>query len=260
MSARVRRTPRRRAAWAIVPLATLVGAAAGYGVGVVADAEVTATVTGAVVGLVLGAMLLFVWLRTHPRVTGPGDAYKLTGIPTTALDDISSETATSLLQRWLTLSASPLVRVAIVPATPELGSLAGDTAAWLHGLQAEGASDSGSRREAATVGGDPAATRAPWRSRWSTRPAKPSPRLVMLATGIKDPELVHEDLVVMLAEDGMMSRDLTEAADRLEMLGRRPEWMLVVRSPAAAQKRFGAKATNGARPHGARAARAATRT
>ena len=53
----------------------------------------------------------------------------------------------------------------------------------------------------------------------------------MLATGLADPELVHEDLVVMLAEDGMMSRDLTDAADRLEMLGRRPEWMLVVRSP-----------------------------
>ena len=92
-------------------------------------------------------MLLFVWLRTHPRVSGPGDAYKLTGIPTTALDDISEETATGLLRRWLTLSASPLVRVAIVPATPELADLAGDTAAWLHGLQAEGAIDPASRRE-----------------------------------------------------------------------------------------------------------------
>ena len=71
----------------------------------------------------------------------------------------------------------------------------------------------------------------------------------MLATGLADPDLVHEDLVVMLAEDGMMSRKLSDAADRLEMLGRRPEWMLVVRSPAAARKRFGAKATNGdARP------------
>jgi hypothetical protein len=82
----------------------------------------------------------------------------------------------------------------------------------------------------------------------------------MLATGLADPELVREDLVVMLAEDGMMSRSLTDAADRLETLGRRPEWMLVVRSPAAAQKRFGAKATNGARPAGARPAPASPRT
>ncbi len=260
-----RRAIRPRASWAIVPLAVLVGAGAGYGVGVAADAEPAAAAIGAAAGLLLGGLILFAWLRTHPRVLGPGGAYKLTGIPTTALDDISREAASGLLRRWLALSASPLVRVAIVPATPDLAHLAGDTAAWLHGLQADGASEPASPRKAATVGsagsGDPsAAPRTQWKSRWSTREPKPSPRLVMLATGLKDPELVHEDLVVMLAEDGMTSRGLTDAADRLETLGRRPEWMLVVRSPVAAQKRFGAKATNGARPAGARAARAAPRT
>ncbi len=257
-----RRAIRPRASWAIVPLAVLVGAGAGYGVGVAADTDrVGATAIGAAVGLLAGAVFLFAWLQTHPRVSGPGGAYKLTGIPTTGLDDIGKEEAAGLLRRWLALSAGPLVRVAIVPATPALADLAGATASWLHGLQAEGASEPASRLEGTTVGpSGEAAPRTQWRSRWSTRAPKPSPRLVMLATGLADPDLVHEDLVVMLAEDGMMSRKLSDAADRLEMLGRRPEWMLVVRSPAAARKRFGAKATNGARPAGARPAPATPRT
>ena len=77
---------------------------------------------------------------------------------------------------------------------------------------------------------------------------KPAPRLVMLATGLADPELLEEDLVVMLAQDGMMSRQLSERADRLENLGCRPEWMLLVRSPAVARKRFGSRPKNGTAP------------
>ena len=94
-----RRAIRPRASWAIVPLAVLVGAGAGYGVGVAADTDkVGATAIGAAVGLLAGAVFLFAWLQTHPRVSGPGGAYKLTGIPTTGLDDISKETAAGLLQ------------------------------------------------------------------------------------------------------------------------------------------------------------------
>ncbi len=135
--------PKPSFSWAIVPLAVLVGAGAGYAAGVAADAEEVATVTGAAVGLALGLASLLLWLRAHPRVRGTGGAYKLTGIPTSALDDITNEAAAGLLRRWLTLSTGSLVRVAIVPASPDLAGLAGDTAAWLHGLQAEASADTG---------------------------------------------------------------------------------------------------------------------
>jgi hypothetical protein len=272
--------PRPGLSWLVVPLGILVGAGAGYGLGVVAGAEVEATATGAAVGLALGTMALLLWRRAHPRVRGTGGAYKLTGIPTSALDDISKEAAAELLRRWLTLAPGRLVRVAIVPASPKLTQLAGDIAAWLHGLQAEAAGGhplNGSapqpapRREAvpalSTEGQDPSApTRPQWRSRWSPRGPYPSPaapaggqrdgtgepepaqRLVTLDTGLTDPELLHENLVVLLAEDGMMSRELTDHADRLENLGCRPEWMLLTRSPDAAHKRLGPQAGNGAGP------------
>jgi len=272
--------PKPSFSWAIVPLAVLVGAGAGYGAGVAADAEDVGTVTGAVVGLALGLASLVLWLRAHPRVRGTGGAYKLTGIPTSALDDITDEAAEGLLRRWLTLSTGSLVRVAIVPASADLADLAGDTAAWLHGLQAEASggnrlNGSAPEQEAPVEAvpahaGDPlAAPRPQWRSRWSpkgprpaaTAPAeghtngaaervepKPAPRLVMLATGLADPELLEEDLVVMLAQDGMMSHDLSERADRLENLGCRPEWMLLVRSPAAVRKHVGRRAENGSAP------------
>ncbi len=85
--------PKPSFSWAIVPLAVLVGAGAGYGAGVAAGAETVGTVTGAAVGLALGVASLLLWLRAHPRVRGTGGAYKLTGIPTSALDDISEEAA-----------------------------------------------------------------------------------------------------------------------------------------------------------------------
>ncbi len=69
----------------------------------------------------------------------------------------------------------------------------------------------------------------------------------MLATGLADPELLQEDLVVMLAQDGMMSRTSPSGpiASRTSAAG--PSgccWC----APGAAQKRFGAKAQRGRRP------------
>ena len=144
--------PRPSFSWVILPLAVLVGAGAGYGAGVAAGAETVGTVTGAAVGLALGVVSLLLWWRAHPRVRGTGGAYKLTGIPTSALDDLSEEAATGLLRRWLTLSTGSLVRVAIVPASPALERLAGDTAAWLHGLQAEAAGGNPQQRIGAAPG------------------------------------------------------------------------------------------------------------
>ena len=102
--------------------------------------------------------------------------------------------------------------------------------------------------------------RSQWRSRWARPKAAPAAttapaaepttvqRLVLLTTDAEDGELAEEDLIVLLARDGMRRSRLVEAAGRLEDAGRRPDWVLLIRSDEALRDHPVAQATNGSHP------------
>ena len=243
--------------WLIVPAAGILGVA-GYAVTETTGGGVAAAAAGAAAGVVIALLLLLAWQRAHPHVHGTAGVYGLTGIPCSALDDMSDDTARNLLTRWLTLSSGPLTRVAIVPADRELAPLAGHAAAWLHGLQSDAEVMQG------TNGAEPAhrdeEDRPQWRSRWARPQAPPAatatpaaepttaPRLVLLATDVDDGELEREDLIVLLARDGMRRSRLAEAAGRVEDASRRPDWVLLIRSDEALRDHPVAQPTNGTHP------------
>ena len=105
--------------WLIVPAAGILGVAA-YVVTEATGEGVAVGAMGAAVGIIIALVLLLAWQRAHPRVEGSAGVYGLIGVPCSALDDMSDDTARDLLSRWLTLSSGPLTRVAIVPADDEL--------------------------------------------------------------------------------------------------------------------------------------------
>ena len=73
-------------------------------------------------------------------------------------------------------------------------------------------------------------------------------RLVLLATNVDDGELEQEDLIVLIARDGMRRSRLVEAAGRIEDVSRRPDWVLLIRSDEALSDHPVAQLTNGAPP------------
>ena len=256
--------------WLIVPAAGILGVAA-YAVTEATDGGVAAGAVGAAVGIVIALALLLAWQRAHPVVHGTAGVYGLIGIPCSALDDMSDDTARGLLSRWLTLSSGPLTRVAIVHADAKLAPVAGRAAAWFHGLQgdamvmqgANGAEPAHRDEDApppAPSTGPSEPDRPGWRSRWAKPQAVPAatatsaaeptpvPRLVLLTTDAEDGELAEEDLIVLLARDGMRRSRLVEAAGRLEDAGRRPDWVLLIRSDEALRDHPVAQPTNGTHP------------
>ncbi|MBN1529418.1 MAG: hypothetical protein JW895_10185 [Thermoleophilaceae bacterium] len=254
--------------WLIVPVAGLLGVA-GYVVAEATGARVAVAAVGAAVGIAIALLLLLAWQRRHPVIRGTAGVYGLTGLPCSALDDMSDETARDLLRRWLTLSSDALTRVAIVPAEPELGPAAGRAAAWLHGLQTDAdasQSSNGSERPALPPAPpesdpDPESERRQWRSRWARPAAAPAPAPAPSAAPVVEPAAVHrlvlvtadgdageleqEDLIVLLARDGMRCSRLVEAAGRIEDASRRADWVLLVRSDDSLPDPIASKPTNG---------------
>jgi hypothetical protein len=258
----IERSERRpRPLWLVVPVAGILGVA-GYGLVEATGEDVAVGAVAAGVGIVIAVGLLLVWERFHPVVRGTAGVYGLTGLPCSALDGMSDDTARDLLGRWSTLSSGGLIRVAIVPADPELASAAGRAAAWLHSLQAEDPappSPNGSERAALP----PPRTepdRTQWRSRWARPVPAPPPaatqvaepvserRLVVLTTDSDPAQLEQGDLIVLLARDGTRRSRLTEAAGRLEEASRRADWVLLIRSEDALRGHAAVKPANGAHP------------
>jgi hypothetical protein len=247
--------------WLIVPAAGILGVA-GYAV-IESTDGLAAAVAGAAAGVVIALLLLLLlWQRAHPVIRGTAGVYALTGIPCSALDEMSDDTARDLLGRWTMLSSGPLTRVAMVHAERDLAPVAGRAAAWLHGLQsdaevAHGTNGTNGAEPATPVPSEP--ERTPWRSRWARPQAAPAPaatpapvaappavpRLVLLTTDAEDGELAQEDLIVLLARDGMRRSRLEEAAGRVEDASHRPDWVLLIRSDDALSDHPVAQPTNG---------------
>jgi hypothetical protein len=247
--------------WLIVPAAGILGVA-GYAV-IESTGGLAAGIAGAAAGVVIALLLLlFVWQRSHPVVRGTAGVYALTGIPCSALDEMSDDTARGLLARWTILSSGPLTRVALVHAERDLAPVAGRAAAWLHGLQSDATEVHGTNGAAPAQSPpepepEPEPERTQWRSRWA-RPqateaataapaAAPAtvPRLVLVTTDVEDGELAQEDLIVLLARDGMRRSRLAEAAGRVEDASHRPDWVLLTRSDEALSDHPVAQPTNG---------------
>jgi hypothetical protein len=245
--------------WLILPAVGILGVAA-YAV-IESTDGLAAAVAGAAAGVVIALLLLLLlWQRAHPVIRGTAGVYALTGIPCSALDEMSDETARGLLARWMMLSSGPLTRVAMVHAERDLAPVAGRAAAWLHGLQSDTEAVAGTN---GTNGAEPATPAPPeperthWRSRWARPQAAPAattapaaapaavPRLVLLTTDAEEGALAQEDLIVLLARDGMRCSRLQEAAGRVEDASHRPDWVLLIRSDDALSDHPVAQPTNG---------------
>lgn len=270
LDSRPRRSPIGRAGW-IVPLAVIFGGCAGYGSGSLVDEPVLGAGIGAGIGLVVGVALLLLWLDAHPRVRGPEDAYALTGIPTSRLDDVTEESAQAMVLRWLAFSDRSLVRVAIVPASGRLNGLTQQTAHWLQQLHVETAAPAAAPP---TPNGTPARPGPPslprrgdWRARWRPGAADPdapagvlragdtadqsavaAPRVALVESAMEDDQVRRSDVLVLLAEEGVLKKDFAEETVVLAGGTRRPEWVLLVSSLRTARQRFASAPVNGGDP------------
>jgi capsular polysaccharide biosynthesis protein len=75
-----------------------------------------AIVVGALIGLALGFVLLIAWERSDPHIRSPRDLSAIIGCPATPVDQLSSEAAHALLERWAVLTPNRPARIAVLPA------------------------------------------------------------------------------------------------------------------------------------------------
>jgi capsular polysaccharide biosynthesis protein len=75
-----------------------------------------AVAVGALIGLALGFVLLIAWERSDPHIRSPRDLSALIGCPATPVDQLSSEAARALLDRWAVLTPNRPARIAVLPA------------------------------------------------------------------------------------------------------------------------------------------------
>ena len=71
---------------------------------------------GLLIGLALGLVLLIAWERSDPHIGEARELSSQLGVPATAVEQLSSEAAGALLDRWAALTDHVPARVAMLPA------------------------------------------------------------------------------------------------------------------------------------------------
>jgi hypothetical protein len=175
---------------------------------------------GLLIGLALGLVLLIAWERSDPHVSEARELSAQMGSPATAVDQLSTETASALLERWAKLTEHVPARVAVLPAD---GRAETATEEIVELLRAAGGTHVSyeDRRRAQTNG------RAPHGA------ASPAGDIVLVHAGPPGGETAGEatalncDLTVVVVPDGMRAADLRSLAEDLAHFGIVPVWSLL---------------------------------